>query len=138
MLEQVNICLENLEKANDFQQIIIQHWKYYNDECCNQNNLYYVNLWDDKHYSVSKSQHEVWINAITAENAVIDQSSDQIYNYLKFEQNSVDQKYQKSDFKEKKNKKSSINLVMSEMLIFQQEQMKMIMQQQIFDSMNCF
>src|SRR5947207_267641 len=62
-----------------------------------------------------------------------------MYNYLKFEQDSVDQEYQKPGLKEKKNKKqSSMNSAMTEMLIFQQKQMKMTMQQQMFDLMNHF
>src|SRR5947207_12872366 len=62
-----------------------------------------------------------------------------MYNYLKFKQNSVGQEYQKPDLKEKKNREqSSMNSAMTEMLIFQQEQMKMIMQQQMFDSMDHF
>ena len=61
-----------------------------------------------------------------------------MYNYLKFEQNSVNQKYQKSGLKEKDKKQSSLNSTMTEMMIFQQEQMKMNMQQHMFDSMNYF
>ena len=62
-----------------------------------------------------------------------------MYNYLKFEQGSVGQKYQKPGLKEKKNKgQSSMNSAMTEMLTFQQKQMKMTMQQQMFDSMNWF
>ncbi len=117
----------------------MQHWRCHNDKCHNQNNLCYVDLWDGKHYTVAKIQHEAWANALTAGDAVIDQPPDQMYNYLKFEQGSVGQEYQKPGLKEKKNKKqSSMNLAMTEMLSFQQEQMKMTMQQQIFDLMDCF
>src|SRR5438046_1673358 len=62
-----------------------------------------------------------------------------MYNYLKFEQNSVGQEYQKPDHKEKKNRKqSSLYSAMTQMLTFQQKQMKMTMQQQMFDSMDWF
>ena len=119
--------------------MIMQHWRCHNDGCHNQNNLCYVDLWDDKHYSIARVQHEAWANAVAAGNAVVEQPPDQMYNYLKFEQGSVGQKYQKSDLKEKKNKRqSSMNSAMTEMLIFQQEQMKMTMQQQMFDLMNHF
>ena len=108
LLEQVNACLENVERAVEFQQIIMQWWKCHNNECHNQNNFCYVDSWDDKHYSVDRVQHEIWVNAVAADNAIMDQSSDQMYNYLKFEQSSVDQEYQKSDHKEKKNRKKSL------------------------------
>src|SRR5947208_1401289 len=78
------------------------------------------------------------LNIIAAENAVIKQSSNQMYNYFKFEQNSVDQKYQKSDLRKKDKKQSSLNSTMTKMMMFQQKQMKMNMQQHMFDSMNCF
>ena len=72
LLEHTNIHLENLERADDHQQTIMQHWKYHNDQCCNQNNICYVDSWDDKHYSVDRVQHEIWVNAVAADNAVTD------------------------------------------------------------------
>ena len=44
LLKQANARLENLEKAVDFQQMIMQCWRCHNDECHNKNNLCYVDL----------------------------------------------------------------------------------------------
>ena len=76
LLEQANTCLENLERAVDFQRMIMQHWKCHNDGCCNQNNLCYVDLWDGKHYAIAKIQHKAWANAMTVGDAVINQPPD--------------------------------------------------------------
>jgi len=135
LLEQANARLENLEKAVEFQRMIQQRWRCHNNGCRNQNNLCYVDSWDGKHYAVSKLQHEAWANALANGDAVMDQPPDRMYNYLKFEQGSVGQEYRKPGLKEKKD---SMDSAMSEMLTFQREQMKMTMQQQMFDSMDRF
>ncbi len=137
LLEQANTRLGNIEKAGDFQRTIMQRWRCHNSECRNQNNLCYVDPWDGKHYAIAKIQHEAWANAIAAGDAVVDQPPDRMYNYLKFEQGAVGQEYRKPGLK--KNKESgSLDSTMAEMLSFQQEQMKMSMQQQMFDSMDRF
>ena len=81
----------------------------------------------------------LWQCCLFSEDVIIDQLPDQMYNYFKFEQSSVDQEYWKSDLKEKKNKKQNLmNSAMTNLFNFQQEQIKMIMQQNMFNLMKHF